>query len=978
LRFFALHRWLLPASVLLCTLSGLAAHRVRAEADNASVIISEVMWMGSDLSASDEWVEIACAGTSDCDLAGWSLTSLKSTGEEAAIVSFAPDMILPAGGARVISNFPAASSRLAEDPWLQTSAMSLPNTKLLLRLRDATGAVRDEADDGVGNPFAGANPSGGAKASMERIDPLLPGNLSSNWRTATESIGFKPGPEIFGTPGYLPTTIFSSSSQSSLSSSSSVSSSTSASSASSSASSVSSESSISSDSSPSSLSSISSQFSPTSTTSSSSSSQVSNPLSSSEESSASSESSISSDSSFSSSFSSSLSSQSFVLITEVLANPTGPDTDEWIEIGNLGPEPVNIAGWKLDDGNSSAFFAIPPMSGSGFFLAPGEHVSFRKSVTGLPLDNTGERVSLTNGAIIIDAWTYAETGEEVSFGRDPDAPATLRPFCIPTPDAPNRVALPDPRIVIQSGETEGRGHVSLNLDAAISAGSLASAACEWDFGDDASSASCNPPSHTFAEAGTFVVRLIVRNVCGESAQRALTVTVLPEESDEAEDDAASSSSSLARCSPNVFDGITVSEFLPDPAGDETEGEWIELANTSWKTASLCGWKLDDGGEGSAPFSLDRVRIAPQGFVVLPRRETGIALNNGGDSVRLLGPLGFPAEEVAYEDAEEGKSFALREDGSRDWTPILTPGEANTFPALSSESSISPLDSARGDTAVSSSSAVLLMSMEVPMSVERGVVVSEVAPSPLTPALSHKMGEGGAERRERELEGEEWIELFNPLDHAISLAGWTLDDVRDGGSKPFTLSADMRIGAVEYLVLPASVTKLKLNDDGDEVWLVAPDGSSSGQVSVPRLKPGTSFSLVDGIWCLSSPTPGEENSCLFVSAKASSSGKKTAAKNSSPLKIKYVTDLPETETGMSLAEIPENLQSLVVTGGEIGEAEPANRPSRLPELLLLSGGLMASIGLAGSAARRARFRSAPPRQARLRSVGSRQENGKGEA
>ena len=61
----------------------------------------------------------------------------------------------------------------------------------------------DQVDDGVGAPFAGANPSGtGAKASMERIDLLASGSLETNWRTATTSVGFDVGTHVFGTPGY--------------------------------------------------------------------------------------------------------------------------------------------------------------------------------------------------------------------------------------------------------------------------------------------------------------------------------------------------------------------------------------------------------------------------------------------------------------------------------------------------------------------------------------------------------------------------------------------------------------------------------------------------------------------------------------------------------------------------------------------------------------------------------------------------------
>jgi PKD repeat protein len=103
----------------------------------------------------------------------------------------------------VIAAKNAENSRLLSEPFAVSSALSLPNTKLLLRLRDEKNEVIDEVDDGIGVPFAGLNPSGtGAKASMERIDASVAGNLRENWRTSTLSSGFDPGLAIFGTPGF--------------------------------------------------------------------------------------------------------------------------------------------------------------------------------------------------------------------------------------------------------------------------------------------------------------------------------------------------------------------------------------------------------------------------------------------------------------------------------------------------------------------------------------------------------------------------------------------------------------------------------------------------------------------------------------------------------------------------------------------------------------------------------------------------------
>lgn len=169
----------------------------------AHPVISEVMWAGSDLSTSDEWLEIANPTDHDIDLSGWSVTSLNSKGEHAVSVRFESGSSMGAGEYLVIASRSATASRLAAGPFVSISSLSLPNTKLLVRLLDPSGQIVDEVDDGSGAPFAGANPSGtGAKASMERLDLLTPGTVKENWSTAAVSLGFDPGPAIFGTPGF--------------------------------------------------------------------------------------------------------------------------------------------------------------------------------------------------------------------------------------------------------------------------------------------------------------------------------------------------------------------------------------------------------------------------------------------------------------------------------------------------------------------------------------------------------------------------------------------------------------------------------------------------------------------------------------------------------------------------------------------------------------------------------------------------------
>lgn len=235
----SLRSWsVLSLTVLLCV--AIAITLLWSDQASAKAVISEVSWVGSDLSTADEWLEVGDSGTGSgtgTELGGWTLTSVNSSGVENVIFTFPATVHVSPGQYLVISHFASAQSRLLADPAFISSSISLPNTKLLLRLRDTAGQVIDQADDGVGDPMAGENISSPVrKSTMERIDLAKSGSDASNWVTATDTVGWDDGVTVMrGTPGFphataLPSMQSSSSSPSLSSSSSSFSSSSSSSS----------------------------------------------------------------------------------------------------------------------------------------------------------------------------------------------------------------------------------------------------------------------------------------------------------------------------------------------------------------------------------------------------------------------------------------------------------------------------------------------------------------------------------------------------------------------------------------------------------------------------------------------------------------------------------------------------------------------------------------------------------------------------
>ena len=169
------------------------------------VVISELMWPGSTASTADEWIELYNPSDATVDLAGWTLT-YRSGAEDKVMFVLEAAAISP-GQTFLIANYAAEhkNSLLAVEPQRIDSAVSLPNTKLLLHLYDgdpqAGGQLIDMADDGRGAPFAGDSAS---KSAMVRIAFDQPGDQPESWATATEQSGWDAGASELGTPGSIP------------------------------------------------------------------------------------------------------------------------------------------------------------------------------------------------------------------------------------------------------------------------------------------------------------------------------------------------------------------------------------------------------------------------------------------------------------------------------------------------------------------------------------------------------------------------------------------------------------------------------------------------------------------------------------------------------------------------------------------------------------------------------------------------------
>ena len=122
--------------------------------------------------------------------------------------------------------------------------------------------------------------------------------------------------------------------------------------------------------------------------------------------------------------------------------------DDWIEIYNPGPNPIDIGGMYIsDDKTDLTTWQIPTtdpgkttIPAGGFLVLWADKQSEQGILhVEIKLSGSGEDVVLTapNGTTIIDSYTFGEQSTDVSMGRMPDGSDNWVTFTTPTPGASN-------------------------------------------------------------------------------------------------------------------------------------------------------------------------------------------------------------------------------------------------------------------------------------------------------------------------------------------------------------------------------------------------------------------------------------------------------------------------------------------------------------------------------------------------------------
>ncbi len=256
-------------------------------------------------------------------------------------------------------------------------------------------------------------------------------------------------------------------------------------------------------------------------------------------------------------------------------------------------------------------------------------------------------------------------------------------------------------------------------------------------------------------------------------------------------------------------------------------EWIELYNPGEAAIPLEGWLLTDGGDIAV---LLQGTLSPGGYYLLERTDDSTIINIEADLI-YSGSLSNSGESLSLHDAAgalidsanaSGGSWPAGSAAARDSMERGGGGGSNWrsftgYHGLGKDAHGGPIrGTPRGPNSV-------LYPTPEPTWVPGKVVINELL---IRPHYDWQ-GTGGIDT------GDEFIELLNLGPQPVNLAGWMLDDIPGGGSKPYVLG-QVTLAPGSYRAFFRSRTHLALNDGGDTVRLLAPDGRVMESVSYLRV------------------------------------------------------------------------------------------------------------------------------------------------
>lgn len=177
-----------PATFALYTDTGTSSNNLFTAADDfggievGDVVINEIMWMGTDVSTSDEWIELRNMTSEPIDLTGWKILNAGTSSPTDITLSGT----IAANDYWLLGNNSAGTSAILDTITVDqvTTGVELVNGGEQLTLKDPGNVTIDSSPVTSGSWTHGDNSPD--QQSMSRNDPPGDGTVVSNWHTCID------------------------------------------------------------------------------------------------------------------------------------------------------------------------------------------------------------------------------------------------------------------------------------------------------------------------------------------------------------------------------------------------------------------------------------------------------------------------------------------------------------------------------------------------------------------------------------------------------------------------------------------------------------------------------------------------------------------------------------------------------------------------------------------------------------------------
>jgi len=301
--------------------------------------------------------------------------------------------------------------------------------------------------------------------------------------------------------------------------------------------------------------------------------------------------------------------------------------------------------------------------------------------------------------------------------------------------------------------------------------------------------------------------------------------------------------------------VAVNEIAWMGTVNSANDEWVELYNNTDDSVNLDGWQLI-AQDGTPKITLSGI-ISANGFYLLERTNddtvpgisadkiyTG-ALGNNGENLKLYDNLNNIVDEVNCSEkwlAGDNAAKQTMEKTSTGWqtseNPRGTPKSQNSAGAIV-KTELTPAENNRQGATEENQKTETTPTKTIVY--PDGIVLNEILPSPEGPD-----------------ETDEWAEISNRNNFEVDISGWKIKD-SVGKSTTYIFSKGTNIPSHGLLTLSRQTTRITLNNDGDEMFLLKPDGKIADSVSYGKAPIGQSYNKTESGWAWSDIlTPGMDN------------------------------------------------------------------------------------------------------------------------